>query len=136
MKSTTIATLLAKVYPYRPIMYGALALGIITAASYGYHRWTTMAKDLELAQTKLQVAEQVNQSNQQTIKDLQEQRKRDSEALTGLVSDVAAIRRTTGATHSAIKNLGATNETVREYLQRPVPDDLRGVLNNRTPRPK
>lgn len=128
----TVATLLSKVDPYRPIIYGVLALGVAAAAFYGYHRWTTMAKDLELAQTKLQMAEQVNQ---QTIKDLQEQRKRDSDALTGLASDVAAIRRTTGATHSAVKNLGATNEHVREYLQRPVPDDLRGVLNNRTPRP-
>lgn len=52
-----------------------------------------MVKDLELAQTKLQMAEQVNQDNQQTIKDLQEQRKRDSDALTGLASDVAAICR-------------------------------------------
>lgn len=130
-----VATLLAKADPYRPIIYGVLALGIIAAGAYGYHRWTSMAKDLELAQTKLQMAEQVNQNNQQTIKDLQDQRKRDSEALTGLAADVAAIRRTTGATHSAVKNLGATNEHVREYLQRPVPDDLRGVLNNRPPRP-
>lgn len=131
----TVATLLSKVDPYRPIIYGVLALGIIAAGAYGYHRWTSMAKDLELAQTKLQMAEQVNQNNQQTIKDLQDQRKRDSEALTGLAADVAAIRRTTGATHSAVKNLGATNEHVREYLQRAVPDDLRGVLNNRTARP-
>lgn len=127
-----VATLLSKVDPYRPIIYGALALGIAVAAFYGYHRWTTMVKDLELAQTKLQMAEQVNQDNQRTIKDLQEQRKRDSDALTSLASDVAAIRRTTGATHSAVMSLGATNEHVREYLQRPVPDDLRRVLNNRT----
>lgn len=131
----TVATLLAKANPYRPIIYGVLALGVAAAAFYGYHRWTSMSRDLELAQTKLQMAEQVNQANQQTIKDLQDQRKRDSEALTGLAADVAAIRRTTGATHSAVKSLGATNEHVREYLQRPVPDDLRGVLNNRTPRP-
>lgn len=131
----TVTTLLSKVNPYRPIIYGGLAFVVVAAALYGYHRWTTMVKDLELAQARLQIAEQVNQDNQRTIKALQEQRKRDSDALASLASDVATIRRTTGATHSAVKNLGATNEPVREYLQRPVPDDLRGVLNNRTPRP-
>lgn len=131
----TAATLLAKANPYRFYLYGGLALVLVAAGGYGYHRWTSMSRDLELAQTKLQMAEQVNQTNQQTIKDLQDQRKRDSEALTGLAADVAAIRRTTGATHNAVKTLGVTNEHVREYLQRPVPDDLRGVLNNRTPRP-
>ena len=128
------ATLLAKADPYRPIIYGALALGILSAGAYGYHRWTTMVKDLEIAQTKFQMADQVNQSNQKTIKDLQDQRERDSAALTGLAEDVAVIRRTAGATHTAVKNLGATNEHTRAYLQSPVPDDLRRVLNNRASR--
>lgn len=117
------------------ILYVAAIAGVALFAAYGYHRWSSINKELELAQTRLQLAEQANQANQQTIKSLMEQRARDTEALAGLAADVAAIRRTTGATHSAVKSLGATNEHVREYLQRPVPDDLRGVLNNRTPRP-
>lgn len=128
------ATLLSKAAPYRPILYGVLALGVVAGALYGYHRWTAMVKDLEIAQTRIQMADQINQSNQRTIKDLQDQRKRDSAALTGLSEDVAVIRRTAGATHAAVKNLGATNEPTRAYLQSPVPDDLRRVLNNRASR--
>lgn len=133
-----IKTILAKFSGLRLYLEYALIAAVIIMATlaWGYRLQAKAAlnRNHELA-IQLSAASTANAINQQTIKDLQEQRKRDSEALVGLAEDVAYIRRTTGATHSAVKNLGATNEHVREYLQRPVPDDLRGVLNNRPPRP-
>ena len=133
-----IKTILAKFSGLRLYLEYALIAAVIamTALAWGYRLQAKAAlnRNHELA-VQLSAASTANAINQQTIKDLQEQRRRDSEALAGLAEDVAYIRRTTGATHSAVKNLGATNEAVNDYLQQPVPDDLRGLLNDRNPRP-
>lgn len=131
-----VATLLAKLNPYKYLIYVVLLAAVVLGLFFVYHKWTSLKGDLKLAESHLELIQQVNLSNQKTIRELEEQRRRDSAALLGLATDVDAIRRTTGATYSAIENLGATNEAVNDYLQRPVPDELRRLLDERTDHPE
>lgn len=103
---------------------------LVGGASCGYSKYKRLETELELATTRLAVAEEVNRSNAELIRDLQEQRRRDSDAIASLLEATQQIREAVNATNSAIRQLGATNEEVRNYLDLPVPDDLRRLLND------
>lgn len=110
---------------------------LVGGASCGYLKYKRfeaeykrLKTELELTTTRLAVAEGVNRSNAELIRDLQEQRRRDSDAIVSLLETTQQIREAVNATNSAIRQLGATNEEVRNYLDLPVPDDLRRLLND------
>jgi len=115
-----------------------VAAGVLVAgASCGYSKYKRLEAEykrlqteLELAEARLAVAEEVNRSNVELIRDLQEQRKRDFDAIQSLLEATQQIREAVNATNSAIRQLGATNEEVRAYLDLPIPDDLRRLLND------
>lgn len=103
---------------------------LVGGASCGYSKYKRLETELELATTRLAVAEEVNRSNAELIRDLQEQRRRDSDAIASLLEATQQIREAVNATNAAVRQLGATNEEVRNYLDLPVPDDLRRLLND------
>ena len=115
-----------------------VAAGVLVGgASCGYSKYKRLETEykrlqteLELAAARLAVAEEVNRSNVELIRDLQEQRRRDSDAIQSLLEATQQIREAVNATNSAIRQLGATNEEVRAYLDLPIPDDLRRLLND------
>jgi len=115
-----------------------VAAGVLVGgASCGYSKYKRLETEykrlqteLELAAARLAVAEEVNRSNAELIRDLQEQRRRDSDAIQSLLEATQQIREAVNATNSAIRQLGATNEEVRAYLDLPIPDDLRRLLND------
>lgn len=120
------------------LVLALLAAGVLVGgASCGYSKYKRLETEykrleteLELATTRLAVAEEVNRSNAELIRDLQEQRRRDSDAIASLLETTQQIREAVTRTNLAIRQLGATNEEVRNYLDLPVPDDLRRLLND------
>lgn len=120
------------------LVLALVAAGVLVGgASCGYSKYKRLEAEhkrlkteLELATTRLAVAEEVNRSNAELIRDLQVQRRRDSDAIMSLLEATQQIREAVNATNSAIRQLGATNEEVRNYLDLPVPDDLRRLLND------
>ncbi len=80
--------------------------------------------------TQLDAATQTNKNNAKAFQDLAAQRKIDSEATIKLSAQLTTL---SGKYDKQIKSINAlekSNEQVKDYLDRVIPDPLRGVLDN------
>lgn len=118
----------------------ALIAALITLGGFTTALWiknvnmkTNVSKlETNLLTTKATVAtlELAKATQDRTIKDLQDLRIKDSEALTGLQNDVTTIRGQDNRDRNKIKQLENQNEKVYEYLNTTLPPELQCVLNN------
>lgn len=120
------------------LSYVLIAL-VIASASLAVTMWfqrERLDKKLETAQVKIgalerkvQAVETINREQQSQIENLAELREIDSKALTGLNDDYRALNDRDVRLNKQMRNLENSNATVRGYLDTPVPDDLRRLLN-------
>lgn len=113
----------------RIIIPVAAAIAVTFAGLFVSGKIKHLELELTLSQTKLATIERANASNVAIIRDLEEQRKRDLQALSLLIEKVDTIRSSVLATNAAIRDMERTNEEVRDFLSLPLPDDLRRLLN-------
>lgn len=90
---------------------------------------TTANEHIELLKTRVAVVEQVNEFQQGTIDTLEQLRAQDAKALTGLSDDYERLNSRDQSVRKRIQELEKTNAQVRSYLDQPLPDDLRSLLN-------
>lgn len=83
----------------------------------------------KLALTKLDSVIQTNLQNAQAFNDLVDIRRQDSEVLLHLSARITNIQVSLEKTKQSISQLEQTNAEVKKYLDTPVPDDLRRLLN-------
>lgn len=92
-----------------------------------------VAKKMQIAlqesQNRLTIQELINAQQQGTIGFLQDQRKKDSEAITGIVIDLKKSRALDTAARNKLHALEKQNEKVRNYLDSDLPAELECVLN-------
>lgn len=83
--------------------------------------------DIQSTVVSLELAKQLQDTQITTLKDL---RLRDSQSLEGLINDYKSLAQTDTAVRMRLKKLEQTNEAVRNYLDTPIPDAYRCVLND------
>lgn len=124
MKLTWIADNIEKLL----ILGGALAFGI-------YFLTTTMKidrleKNLSISEANNVILETANKEQADSIAHLEMLRGVDADAIEKLTQSVQKIAAQEKTTRAKINELERTNSDVKEYLDRPIPDDLRCVYVN------
>jgi septal ring factor EnvC (AmiA/AmiB activator) len=122
------------------ICYFLIAM-VIASASLAVTMWfqrERLDRKLETAQGKIGALERkviavetINREQQGQIENLASLREIDAKALTGLNDDYRELDARDARMHNKLNKLENTNATVRGYLDTPVPDDLRKLLNDR-----
>lgn len=121
-------------------LFGYILIALVIAsASLAVTMWfqrERLDKKLETARTKItalegkvQAVEQINAAQEEQLRNLSELRQIDAAALTGLNDDYRALNEHDAKMSKKLNNLENSNATVRSYLDTPVPDDLRRLLN-------
>lgn len=91
--------------------------------------------DAEAEQAKavaaLSVAKESNAQQAKAIEQLTERKARDDQILADISTKLAGINQSLAETNETISGLEKTDADVRKYLDEPIPDALRGVLNNK-----
>lgn len=121
------------------IEYILIALLVATAA-FTFTMWLQKLEvekslaetrtDLVTVQNRVTVVESVNSELEQTVGNLKELRLEDAKALGGLLRDYKALADRDLQVRRRLSTLEQTNETVREYLNQPLPPELVCMLNN------
>lgn len=123
------------------IEYALIAL-LITVAGGTFALWLQKEKtEKELLNTKNTVVglqsrittiEELNQAQENRINDLKDLRKRDGEALSGVMKDLKSITDNNLVFKRFLNELENKNETVRTFLNQPVPPELAECLRSYT----
>lgn len=139
----TILTSLMKNKLRLYIEYAMIALLVVTAG-ITFTLWLqkqTIQKNL--AETKVQLtsvesrlttAEQVNKIQQDHIVELHNLRLTDAKVLDGLMHDYKSIKLSSTKARSKVTQLEHKNETVKTYLDKPIPSEL-GCMFSKTCQP-
>ena len=120
------------------IEYVLLAV-LVAVAGFTFTMWLQKErteKSLAVAQGELQtvkgrltIVEAVNDQQEKTISDLKDLRSEDAKALGGLLSDYKSLAANDARVRRRLTTLEQTNETIRTYLNQPIPSDLVCLLN-------
>ena len=112
---------------------------IVAAAGFTFSMWLskerteksllTTQNDLSTGWRRLGAVESVNQAQEATIGELKELRLQDAHALTGLLTDYKVLADNDARARNRLATLEKSNETVRNYLNQPIPPDLMCLLN-------
>ncbi len=86
-------------------------------------------KRLESTLERVTVLEITTQQAEEAITNLKNMRARDARALEGLINDFKSLSEDDSRVRSRLKKLEASNETVRKYLDSPVPIALQCLLD-------
>jgi hypothetical protein len=132
--------LVKKVWGSFGLYLGYIAIGITIAlgcaAVWFYHQNTTLHesvgalnKTVEQRGTVIEDLKHNNAQQDTAINELTELRKTDRAVVDGLLSDYRRINATTTDTKEKIRELEKRNAEVRSYLNTPLPDSVRRVLN-------
>ena len=117
----------------RLIIEYILIAAVVTMAGAMLALWSvkkhTDAK-LETVQQRVTVLESENQRQETTIAYLKELRRKDAQALDGLMQDYRILAERDHKVRDRLKELERSNESVRNYLNRPLPAELKCLLNN------
>jgi len=114
---------------YVNYIVGTVVVALLVAMLWFRGEAIKASADLKALQTSYDTLKAVNADNLQTINRITAMRAADDALLAGLARDVAAINKAAADQTAAIQDLERSNETVRDYLAIPVPDDLRRLLN-------
>lgn len=139
----TILTSLLKSKVRLYVEYALIALLIVTAG-LTLTMWLQKQKvEKNLAETKIELtsvesrlttAEQVNKIQQEHITELHNLRLTDAKTLDGLMKDYKVIMQSSISSREKVKQLEQKNETVKGYLDKPIPSEL-GCMFNKTCKP-
>lgn len=115
-----------------------LGVGAILAASIGAALWyrgeaIEAAGARDKARGELATALAVNASQKAAIDRLTAFRDMDDKLMVELQGQLSELATQTKRTTDAIRDLETTSADVKAYLSTPVPVELRGLLNRRTP---
>lgn len=115
-----------------------LGVGAILAASIGAALWyrgeaIEAAGARDQARGELATALAVNASQKAAIDRLTAFRDMDDKLMVELQGQLSELATQTKRTTDAIRDLETTSADVKAYLSTPVPVELRGLLNRRTP---
>lgn len=115
--------------------YVLAAAGIAIAIAGGGYLWergraieATAQRDAALVQVA--ALTEANRANIATIADLKNDLAANEILIDQYADQVDALRQQAADAAAAIRKLAAENATVHDYLSTPIPDDLRGLLNN------
>lgn len=113
---------------------------LLAVAGFTFNLWLNKAKveskleaakkEVKVIQSKLLAIELVNDVQEKTIEDLRDLRITDAKALTGLLQDYKLLAKRDTEARQRLSALENTNETVRAYLNTPIPAELECLLNN------
>lgn len=81
---------------------------------------------------RVHTVEQINATQDRTIKTLNELREQDATALGGLLNDYTRLSERDKSVQKQIAELEKNNEKVRSYLSQPLPPELRSLLTGQT----
>lgn len=95
---------------------------------------TTASQTIDGLKDRVKTVEQVNETQEGTIKTLNELREQDALALGGLLSDYTRLSERDKSVQKQIADLEKNNEKVRDYLNQPLPPELRSLLESRVTR--
>lgn len=127
---------------FRLLIEYALIGVLVATAGLSFTLWLQREKvQKELDDTKVTVAqnygrinslEAVNDRQEKTIATLNDLREQDSKSLTNLLSDYAKLTGHDTAVRSKIAELEKRNAKVQNYMDQPVPLELKCVLEDHT----
>ncbi|CAI2936172.1 hypothetical protein [Aminobacter niigataensis] len=112
----------------------AVFLGVVGLALW--YRGEAISATAAAMQAKADLATAIdaNKAQQQAIAELEHQLKVNDQIVAGLASRLASIRTELLADREEVADLKDRDNDVRTYLNSPVPDALRSVLDKRTQR--
>lgn len=112
---------------------GVILLAFISVVAVAmWYRGMAIAADRDRAQAQaeLSTALDVNRVQQETIGRLRAEQARVDDILAGVADQIAGINTKMTESNAAIAALKDDDATVRDYLSQPIPDALRGLLDN------
>lgn len=117
----------------------ALIATVITIAGFTFNLWLSkMNMQVALLETESQLVtvkqrlttmELISDAQEQRIADLNDLRIKDVEALAGLLDDYKSISSHDTTMRKRLETLEKAHETVRDYLDRPIPAELVCLLD-------
>ena len=120
------------------IEYALLAV-LVAVAGFTFSMWLQKERteqvlqraqgELQTVQGRLTVVEAVNDQQEQTIANLKDLRVEDARALGSLLNDYKSLAANDARVRRRLTTLEQTNETIRNYLNQPIPSDLVCLLN-------
>lgn len=124
----------------RLVIEYALIAVLVAVAGFTFAMWLSKERteksllttqlELQTVSSRLNSVEEVNQAQEATISELKELRLKDAQALTGLLTDYKTLADNDYRARQRLSSLEKSNETVRNYLNQPIPPDLVCLLNN------
>lgn len=130
----TAATFLKGNLVYLRILAVVMLALFIAWAVYGKHKAEAALQQATTSfEQRLTVLEGVNQAHMATITNLEQLREKDAQALQGLMNDFRELTAKDALIRRRFKELEASDEEVRAYLNRPVPRQLACVLDGTCP---
>lgn len=117
--------------------YALAAAGIAIALAGGGYLWERgqrieAAAERDAARVHVTLLQEANRSNLATIAELQSDLAANEILIDQYADRIDALRQQAADAAVAIRKLAAENATVKDYLNTPIPVDLRGLLNNGT----
>lgn len=113
------------------IEYVLIAL-LLTSAGVALTLWVRtdgLENNNEALQVRVSHSESVNEAQDRTISLLQDLRRRDAALMKGLADDYSTLAKSDVSARKKLAALEKRNESVRSYLEQPVPDELVCLLN-------
>lgn len=115
------------------IVYYTVSLMIISVSAFALTLWVqkkTLEEEKQALTTAVTVTKMTNNIQHQTIEMLSWLRMQDSKAITNLTMDIENLKTQDLTARKKLSILEKTNDDVRKYMDRPLPDDLACLLNN------
>jgi type II secretory pathway pseudopilin PulG len=120
------------------IEYVLIAI-VVAVAGFTFSMWLskerteksllTTENELQAVRQRLGAVESVNQQQEATIGELKELRLQDAQAFAGLLADYKVLADNDARARKRLATLEKSNETVRNYLNEPIPFELVCLLN-------
>lgn len=86
--------------------------------------------ELANVQQRMSIVEFVNDVHENRIGELKELRVKDAEALSGLMNDYRQLAVKDENVRRRLDSLETSNEIIRDYLNTPIPDDIKCLLDD------
>lgn len=112
-------------------MVGVLAVCGLGAAVISYIHIRTQRATIEAQSKTIDLQAETNEKWAQNWKDMKALRQIDQDAVSGLQTQLSVIAQDNDDMADSIKNLEATNAEIKEYMSRPIPDELRRLLQQK-----
>lgn len=110
----------------------ALIAAVIALGGFTVTMWiqkSQLQTSIAEMSNKVGILEIANEGHKATIESLKKERDNDARALSGLIEDVKTLAERDSTWRRGLTQLESKNETVRRYLDSPIPAELQCLLN-------